>query len=214
MYPRVVLYIYIVILKFKNIKEQIFSPYFHGIRANLLLKVIRLFLVSSTKNLFCRTIRLLVGGFDVRNQWKWEFWRFFTIGINTFISSFPHGTSDNPSLHITTHKLNGLNFLRWSQFVKLLIRGKWKLGYLIGVTNAPKNDDSGFQTWDLKHSMIMAWLVNSMELQIGQTYIFFTYSKRTLESSYRNLLQYWEFNTNLWVEIKDPWNKIRRSRCD
>ena len=89
----------------------------------------------------------------------------------------PHGTDNNPSLHITTHKLHGLNFLRWSQFVKLLIRVEGKLGYLIGATKAPKKDDSGFQTWDLEHSMIMAWLVNSMELQIGQTYIFLPTTK-------------------------------------
>ena len=94
----------------------------------------------------------------------------------------PHGTSDNPSLHITTHKLNGLNFLRWSQFVKLLIHGKGKLGYLIGATKAPKKDDSGFQTWDLEHSMIRAWLVNSMELQIGQTYIFLPTAKELQEA--------------------------------
>ena len=81
----------------------------------------------------------------------------------------PHGTSDNPSLHITTHKLNGLNFLRWSQSIKLFIRGKGEIGYLTGTTKAPKEDDPSFQTWDSKNSMIMAKLVNYMEPKIGQT---------------------------------------------
>ena len=68
----------------------------------------------------------------------------------------PHGIGDNPSLYITTHKLNGLNFLRWSQSVKLFIRGKRKLRYLTSTTKAPKEDDPCFQTWDSENSMIMA----------------------------------------------------------
>ena len=52
-------------------KSSLISIYIYiyiCIRANLLLEVIHLFLVSSTRNFFSRTIRLLVGGFDVRNQ--------------------------------------------------------------------------------------------------------------------------------------------------
>ena len=40
------------------------------------------------------------------------------------LQASPHDTDDNPSLHITAHKLNGLNFLRWSQPIKLFIHGK------------------------------------------------------------------------------------------
>lgn len=36
---------------------------------------------------------------------------------------------DNPSLQITTHKLNGQNFLQWSQSVKLYVKGKGKISY-------------------------------------------------------------------------------------
>ena len=43
---------YVVILNFKDIEEQFFSLNFHGIRASFLLKVIHLFLVSSTGFLF------------------------------------------------------------------------------------------------------------------------------------------------------------------
>ena len=68
----------------------------------------------------------------------------------------PHGTGNNPSLHITTHKLHGLNFLRWSQSIILFLRGKGKLGYPTGATKAPKEDDPGFQTWDSESSLIMA----------------------------------------------------------
>ena len=49
------------------------------------------------------------------------------------------------------NKLNRLDFLRWSQFVKLFIHGKGKLEYLTGAIKAPKEDDLGFPTWDLEN---------------------------------------------------------------
>ncbi|KAH9657194.1 retrovirus-related pol polyprotein from transposon RE1 [Citrus sinensis] len=86
-------------------------------------------------------------------------------------------SNDSPSLQITTHKLNGQNFLQWSQSVKMFIRGKWKIGYLTGSIKEPTEDDPKFQTWDADNSMIMSWLVNSMEQEIGQTYLFLPTAK-------------------------------------
>ena len=76
------------------------------------------------------------------------------------------GSIENPTLQITIHKLNGCNFLKWSQSVKLFIRVKGKLGYLIGANKAPKPEDHVYQTWDSENSMVMAWLINSMETAI------------------------------------------------
>lgn len=42
----------------------------------------------------------------------------------------------------------------------------------------------------------------------------FANSKRALGSDYGNLLWYWEFSLNIWVEINDLWDKAGRSRCD
>lgn len=50
--------------------------------------------------------------------------------------------SENPSLQITTHKLNDLNYLQWSQSVKMFVIGRGKMGYLIGTVVAPTSDDS------------------------------------------------------------------------
>ena len=44
---------------------------------------------------------------------------------------------NNPSLQITTHKLNGQNFLQWSQSVKLYVKGKGKTDYLDGSIDIP-----------------------------------------------------------------------------
>ncbi|EXB25087.1 hypothetical protein L484_005910 [Morus notabilis] len=44
------------------------------------------------------------------------------------------------SLQITIHKLNGKNYVEWSQFVKLVIDGKGKLGYLTGEIKQHTDD--------------------------------------------------------------------------
>ena len=77
------------------------------------------------------------------------------------------GSIENPTLQITIRKLNGCNFLQWSQPVKLFIKGKGKLGYLTGANKATNPKNPAYQTWDSENSMVMAWLINSMEAAIG-----------------------------------------------
>lgn len=53
-----------------------------------------------------------------------------------------HGGAENLILQITIHKLNGWNFLQWSQFVT-------------GATKMPKEDDAAYHVWDTENSMVM-----------------------------------------------------------
>ena len=49
--------------------------------------------------------------------------------------------SHNFNLQLIVHKLNGRNYLKWAQSMKLAIDGRGKLGHLIGeVTQPAKND--------------------------------------------------------------------------
>ena len=56
--------------------------------------------------------------------------------------------ADNPHLQITTIKLNGANYVRWSQSVRMYIRGRSKIGYITGAAAKPEEVDSTFATWD------------------------------------------------------------------
>ncbi|KAL6323821.1 hypothetical protein AAG906_003442 [Vitis piasezkii] len=69
----------------------------------------------------------------------------------------------NSSLQITVHRLNGKNYLEWSQSVKLGIDGRGKLGYLMGEAQKPVEGDLNFRTWRSKNSLVTAWLLNSMK---------------------------------------------------
>ncbi|XP_073126194.1 uncharacterized protein [Henckelia pumila] len=79
--------------------------------------------------------------------------------------------SDQHSVQITTIRLNGENFMRWSQSARMYIRGRGKIGYLTGEKKEPKPDESSYATWDAENSMVMTWLVNSMAEDISVNYM-------------------------------------------
>ena len=78
--------------------------------------------------------------------------------IITDSSKISPTTSESHSVQITTIRLNGDNFLRWSQSVRMYIRGRGKMGYLTGEKKAPAVDDPNYAIWDAENSMVMSSL--------------------------------------------------------
>ena len=77
-------------------------------------------------------------------------------------------------------RLNGNNYLKWSQFVRTFLKGKGKLSHLLGT--GPKLDDPKFVAWDEEDSMVMSWLWNSMMPEVSDTCMFLTTAKEIWES--------------------------------
>lgn len=78
---------------------------------------------------------------------------------------------DQLSVHVTSHKLNGHNYLQWSQSVFMFISGHNKDEYLTGVAKAPKNEDLTYKEWKAENNMVMSWLINSMNPEIGENFL-------------------------------------------
>ncbi|KAL5552266.1 hypothetical protein UlMin_002442 [Ulmus minor] len=89
---------------------------------------------------------------------------------------------DRSIIQITTRLLNESNFLRWSQSVKLFIRGCGKIEYLSGAKIASDKKDPAYAVWDAENSMIISWLVNPMESDIGQNHMFLPTVKAVWDS--------------------------------
>ena len=89
----------------------------------------------------------------------------------------PIAHSEITSLQIIAHKLNGQNFLQWSRSIQMVIHGKGKIGYLDGTLPKQSNDDPSYPEWDVQNSMVMAWLIHSMEEKISDTYLFYSTAK-------------------------------------
>ena len=55
--------------------------------------------------------------------------------------------------------------------MRMYIRGRVKIGYLTGDTKEPAANDANYLVWDAENSMVMTWLVNSMEEDISSKYM-------------------------------------------
>lgn len=108
------------------------------------------------------------------------------------------------SLQLTAHKLNGKNYLEWAQTVRLVIDGRGKLGHLTGEIAKPEEKDASFKAWRSENSMVIAWLVNSMEAAIGKPFLYLPTAKGVWEavrdtySDLENSSLIFEIKTRLW----------------
>ncbi|XP_073123530.1 uncharacterized protein [Henckelia pumila] len=80
----------------------------------------------------------------------------------------------------SAYRLNGKNYLKWSQLVRTTLKGKGKLSHLLG--SGPNKKDPKFAAWDEEDSLIMAWLWNSMMPDISDTCMFLTTAKEIWDS--------------------------------
>ncbi|RVW37306.1 Retrovirus-related Pol polyprotein from transposon RE2 [Vitis vinifera] len=94
--------------------------------------------------------------------------------ISSSSSSHQMETSHLP---IIAHKLNGQNYLQWSQSILMFIRGKEKDDYITGASAAPETTASTYKKWIAKNNMVMSWLVNSMTADIGENFLSFDTAK-------------------------------------
>ncbi|KAF7814569.1 Retrovirus-related Pol polyprotein from transposon RE1 [Senna tora] len=82
------------------------------------------------------------------------------------------GNAENSVLLLTRHKLTGQNYLHWFRSMIMFITGKGKEDYLTNSTKS-QPDDPKFKTWNTENQMVMSRLINSMDLEIGQDFMFF-----------------------------------------
>ena len=101
------------------------------------------------------------------------------IGAGEFLPSGSGNLNGSESfpMQLTGHKLNGKNYLEWAQSIKLVVDGKGRLGYITGETKEPEKTDPTWKTWKSENSLVMSWLINSMEVSIGRTYLFLPTAK-------------------------------------
>lgn len=71
---------------------------------------------------------------------------------------------------LAAFRLNGMNYSKWSRFVRTFLKGKGKLGHHLGTGS--KKGDPKFAAWDEEDSMVMSWLLNAMVPEISDTVMF------------------------------------------
>ena len=85
--------------------------------------------------------------------------------------------SDGNLLPITGHKLNGHNYLQWSQSVMMFICRKRRDDHLTGLTVPPSKEDPKYKTWKSENNMVMSRFINSMTNEIGENFLLYVTAK-------------------------------------
>lgn len=84
-----------------------------------------------------------------------------------------HDIFDASVPNVIVHKLSGQNYVQWSQSVLMYVRGKGKENYVIGVAIVPSKEDPKFKEWSAWDNMVISWLINSMVVDIGESFMFY-----------------------------------------
>ncbi|XP_035549022.1 uncharacterized protein LOC118349258 [Juglans regia] len=88
--------------------------------------------------------------------------------------------------------------------MKLAIDGRGKLSHLNGEVSKPAVDDPNLKTGRSKNSLVIAWLINSMEPAIGKPHLFLPTAKdvweavRDMYSDLENSSQIFDLKSKLW----------------
>ncbi|KAL5567177.1 hypothetical protein UlMin_030341 [Ulmus minor] len=119
-----------------------------------------------------------------------------------------HESMDSSHLPITGHKLNGKIFLQWSQSVMMFICGKGKDDYLTGVAVPPAKEDPKFKRWKAENNMVMSWLINSMNNDIGENCLLYETANEIWDAAKETYSD--NENTTELFEIKGTLHDLRQ----
>ncbi|RVX01288.1 Retrovirus-related Pol polyprotein from transposon TNT 1-94 [Vitis vinifera] len=125
--------------------------------------------------------------------------------ISSSSSSHQMETSHLP---ITAHKLNGKNYLQWSQSILMFIRGKEKDDYITGASAAPETTTSTYKKWIAENNMVMSWLVNSMTADIGENFLSFDTAKEIWDTAKETFSD--KENTSEIIQIEGILHDLRQ----
>ena len=84
--------------------------------------------------------------------------------------------SDHPGLVLISKPLNGDNYLDWRRAMTLALNAKNKLGFVNGTIKAPSEEThlDDYATWSCCNDMVHSWIVNTLNLEISDSVIYYT----------------------------------------
>ena len=120
-----------------------------------------------------------------------------------------HGGLENPSIPVTGHKLNGRNYLQWSQSVMMFLCGRGKDEYLTEEILIPEKNDLKFRTWKTENHMVMSWLINSMNNDVGEKFLLYGTAKEIWDAARKSTqvqiihLNYFKLKQHYMTSVKE-----------
>ncbi|XP_073227024.1 uncharacterized protein [Cicer arietinum] len=116
---------------------------------------------------------------------------------------FGHEGTSN-ALKVEIQKLNGKNYVEWSQTARLILDDKGIYGFLTGEVQMSATTDPKYRFWKSENSVIIDWLLSNMESTIKKPFMFFPTAKEVWEavketySDIQNSSQIFDLKSRLW----------------
>ncbi|KZV52705.1 hypothetical protein F511_23168 [Dorcoceras hygrometricum] len=104
------------------------------------------------------------------------------------ISPYFLSTNDNPGNIITQVQLKGENYEEWARAIRTALRAKKKYGFIDGSLKEPSEDSSEQEDWWTVNSMVVSWILN------------------TIEPTLRSTITFMEIAKDLWDDIKERFS--------
>lgn len=95
---------------------------------------------------------------------------------------------DNPGSLISPVQLKGDNYEEWARLMRNALRAKKKLGFIEGTLEKPDEESSEIEDWWMVNSMLVAWILN------------------TIESNLHSTVTYTETVKELWDDIRQQFS--------
>jgi hypothetical protein len=109
-------------------------------------------------------------------------------------SPYDLNSNDNPGNLITQVQLKGENYDEWSKAIRTSLRARRKWGFVEGTIEQPKEGSSNLEDWWTVQSMLVSWVLN------------------TIEPSLRSTISYQENVKQLWEDIKERFSIVNGPR--
>jgi hypothetical protein len=107
---------------------------------------------------------------------------------NKKVSPYHLNNNDNPGNIITQVQLHGENYDEWASAMRTSLRARRKWGFVEGTVTAPAEDSPDMEDWWTVQSMIVSWILN------------------TIEPVLRSTISYAETAKEMWEDIKERFS--------
>ncbi|GAV90517.1 UBN2_3 domain-containing protein, partial [Cephalotus follicularis] len=87
-----------------------------------------------------------------------------------------------------------------------------KIGYITSKVQQPDVNDPMYENWELNNSIVMVWLINSMESHISRTYLFLQTAKAIWDAVIENYSDL--ENASRVFEIKNKLKDLSQGSMD
>ncbi|KAF3772741.1 hypothetical protein EJ110_NYTH57106 [Nymphaea thermarum] len=121
-----------------------------------------------------------------------------------------HKGGGNPFSYGSTVKLDGHNYELWSRSFMLSVKGHQKKHII--EEDEPINKTGKYITWEEDDSMVMSWMMNSVQPQIASTIAYYTTAKEMWDFLRQTYSQ--DKNVSKILQVEEELHNLRQGNQD